>query len=220
MARELELSLRPIFSTPLVVFSVPDCQAFNDELKQAVLAREASLTSYSDREVIGWSSPHDLSMMEWAGKPLTELFKCVTQVAATATEFSERTGKATQHPSWQVVEIWANVQRHGGTNGYHAHPGSFWSGVYYVDVGDITDEQDVGGELQLFDPRGCLPRMLAPYLRYAMPELHDAGNTISLKPSTGQCVMFPGWQAHAVAPYRGKNPRISIAFNLDPILHQ
>jgi hypothetical protein len=30
--------------------------------------------------------------------------------------------------------------------------------------------------------------------------------------------MFPGWQYHAVAPYLGKTPRISVAFNLDPIL--
>ena len=112
----------------------------------------------------------------------------------------------------------ANVQRSGGSNGSHAHPGSFWSGVYYVDAGDISEKEKNGGELQLFDPRGCLPRMLAPYLRYAIPELHDAGNTISFTPASGQCVMFPGWQYHAVAPYIGKAPRISVAFNLDPIL--
>ncbi|MBA5866182.1 MAG: hypothetical protein GDA67_05725 [Nitrospira sp. CR1.3] len=218
MARQLELSVRPIFSTPLLVFSVPECHQINNELKPAVLAHETSQLPYADREVIGWSSPHDLSMMEWAGKPLAQLFESVTQVATLATEFSERSGKPAQHPSWQVVEIWSNVQRNGGTNGYHAHPGSFWSGVYYVDVGDISDSQDMGGELQLFDPRGCLPRMLAPYLRYSLPELHDAGNTISFTPTTGQCVLFPGWQFHAVAPYRGVNPRVSIAFNLDPVI--
>lgn len=220
MARQLELSVRPIFSTPLLVFSVPDCACINDQLKQAVLEHESSQLTYRDREVIGWSSPHDMSMMEWAGEPLKQIFEAVTQVAELATEFSARAGKNAQHPHWQVVEIWSNVQRNGGSNGYHAHPGSFWSGVYYVDVGDIADHQDKGGELQLFDPRGCLPRMLAPYLRYSLDELHDAGNTISFTPSAGQCVMFPGWQHHAVAPYKGSKPRISIAFNLDPVLQR
>src|SRR5574341_511379 len=51
-------------------------------------------------------------------------------------------------------------------------------------------------------------------------ELHDAGNTISFTPTSGQCVMFPGWQYHAVAPYRGNAPRISVAFNLDPVIHK
>lgn len=218
MAQELELNVRPIFSTPLLVFSIPGHERLNEELKQAVLAREAAEPTYKDREVIGWSSPHDMSIMDWAGGPLKTLFEYVIHVATQATEFSDRTGKRTQRPAWQVVEIWANVQRTGGSNGSHSHPGSFWSGVYYVDVGDTSSTQDNGGELELFDPRGCLPRMLAPYLRYAIPELHDAGNTISFTPTSGQCVLFPGWQFHAVAPYRGKAPRISVAFNLDPII--
>src|SRR6185503_13981838 len=72
--------------------------------------------------------------------PLQTLFEYVIQVATQATEYSERTGKASQRPAWQVVEIWANVQRSGGSNGSHAHPGSFWSGVYYVDAGDISEK--------------------------------------------------------------------------------
>ncbi len=122
-------------------------------------------------------------------------------------------------PDWQVVEVWANVQRQGGSNAAHSHPGSFWAGVYYVDVGEVSSTNDRGGSLQLYDPRGCLPRMLAPYLTYSLPELHDAGTSIAFTPSTGQCVLFPGWLFHAVTTYRGLQPRISVAFNLDPMIH-
>ena len=114
MARELELNVRPIFSTPLLVFSIPEAEQINAELKRAVLAREASEPAYHDREVIGWSSPPDMTMMDWAGGPLKTLFEYVIHVATQATEYSERTGKAAQRPAWQVVEIWANVQRSGG----------------------------------------------------------------------------------------------------------
>ena len=38
MARELELNVRPIFSTPLLVFSIPEAELRIDaELKRAVL---------------------------------------------------------------------------------------------------------------------------------------------------------------------------------------
>lgn len=218
MPTEIEISISPIFSTPLLVFTPAAHQQINAALSQLILQREASMPTYSDGEVVGWSSPHDLSMLDWAGGPLEELFGPVIEVAKQVTTFSERSGHSGCRPNWQVVEVWANVQRHGGSNAAHSHPGSFWAGVYYVDVGDVSSGKDRGGELQLYDPRGCLPCMLAPYLRYNMPELHDAGRNISFTPSTGQCVLFPGWLFHAVNTYRGQVPRISVAFNLDPVL--
>ncbi|MGH7230672.1 MAG: TIGR02466 family protein [Nitrospiraceae bacterium] len=221
MAQQVEINIRPIFSTPFLVFPIPGCERINQELRHAILQREASAPTHMDREVVGWSSPHDLSILEWAGHALKGLFEFIIEVAAQATEFSEQ---AAHHnitrPRWRVAEIWANVQRKGGSNAAHAHPGTFWSGVYYVDVGDISSDSPCGGDLQLLDPRGCLPKMLAPYLRYAMPELRDAGASISFHPEAGQCVMFPGWLSHAVATYTGNAPRISVAFNLDPLIQK
>ena len=220
MPTEIEINVRPVFSTPLLVFTVAGHERINTELSRLILQREAAQPTFSDYEVVGWSSPHDLSMLEWAEKPLGDLFGPVMEVAKQMTEYSERASdRRSGRPDWQVVEVWANVQRKGGSNAAHPHPGSFWSGVYYVDVGDVGGQPGQGGELQLYDPRGCLPRMLAPYLRYGMPELHDAGRNISFVPSPGQCVLFPGWLFHAVNAYNGSSPRISVAFNLDPILN-
>jgi len=221
MAHEMEINIRPIFATPLLVFTVPDYERINKELCRAILEREASMPAAADHEVIGWSSPHDMSMFDWAGPVMKDLLGPVVEVATQATEFSERAPDlAGKHPRWQVVETWANVQRKGGINSVHPHPGTFWSGVYYVDVGGIAGGGDAGGDLQLYDPRGCLPTMLAPFLRYAVSELHDAGKSISLTPEAGRCVMFPGWLSHAVGIYRGQQPRISVAFNLDPVIEE
>src|SRR3712207_6920927 len=41
-------------------------------------------------------------------------------------------------------------------------------------------------------------------------------SSIAFTPTTGQCVLLPGWLFHAVSVYRGVKPRISVAFNLDP----
>jgi uncharacterized protein (TIGR02466 family) len=219
MSTEIEIQVRPIFSTPLLLFTLSQPEELNAALAASIIRQEAATPAYTDNEVVGWSSPHDMSMLEWAGAPLRRLFGAVVEVAKQVTEYSERVVPGTSiHPDWEVVEVWANVQRKNGSNASHPHPGSFWSGVYYVDVGDVGGRTDNGGELQLYDPRGCLPRMLAPYLRYSLPELHDAGRNISLIPSSGQCVLFPGWLFHAVNNYRGKAPRISIAFNLAPVI--
>lgn len=221
MPKELEISVQPIFSTPLVVFTIPDHEEINKELRRAILEREASTPAYADHEVVGWSSPHDLSMLDWAGPAVKAVLEPAIEVATQVTEFSKQTPDLMgRRPGWQVVEIWANVQRKGGSNAYHPHPGSFWSACYYVDAGDISPDGKCGGDLQLFDPRGCLPTMLAPHLRFAMPELHDAGKSISFRPKAGQCAMFPGWLAHAVSTYTGDAPRICFAFNLDPIIRK
>lgn len=214
---QIEVSITPLFATPLLSFVVEQHERLNRELARLIMERETSQPPHSDPEVIGWSSPHDLSMMEWANPAINELIGCVTHIASQMTELSKTSVPHDQSLEWRVAEVWANVQRNGGSNAAHPHPGSFWSGVYYVDTGDMS-KGSCGGELRLFDPRGCLPRMVAPYLRYKIPALHDAGTSISLTPSTGQCLLFPGWLFHAVNVYSGNVPRISIAFNLDPFL--
>ena len=111
MSKEMEIRIRPIFSTPLLVFTVPDHERVNKELRRAILEREASHPAEADHEVVGWSSPHDMSMFEWAGPALKDLMTPIIEVATQATEFSERAPDlAGKHPRWQVVETWANVQ--------------------------------------------------------------------------------------------------------------
>ena len=51
--------------------------------------------------------------------------------------------------------MWANVNRAGHGNEFHSHPGSFWSGVYYVDDGGIGADPSLGGELEFMDPRAA-----------------------------------------------------------------
>ena len=125
MPTEIEIQITPLFSTPLLVFTPAHHERINAELSQLILAREASVPSHRDAEVIGWSSPHDLSMMDWAGSPLRELFAPVIEVAKQVTTLSDRCRHAARRPDWEVVEVWASVQRNGGTNAAHSTPEVF-----------------------------------------------------------------------------------------------
>ncbi|MBI3451913.1 MAG: hypothetical protein HY057_03610 [Rhodospirillales bacterium] len=114
---------------------------------------------------------------------------------------------------WRI-NAWANINRAGHGNEFHAHPGSYWSGTYYVDDGGIATDPALGGEFEIQDPRGVGPAMYAPMLSFAMPGGQSVGANELIHPRAGAMILFPAWLSHAVRPYRGQRARISVAFNL------
>ena len=102
---------------------------------------------------------------------------------------------------------WAVVMRPGDYNAPHVHPDAHVSGVYYVEVPDLspaeTAEEEPGGSLVFLDPRS----------QATMYHLRDRRQTESYLPVAGSLVVFPSYHMHAVYPYRGPGERISVAFN-------
>jgi len=90
-----------------------------------------------------------------------------------------------------IGNMWANINRTGDANEYHSHPGSYWSGTYYVDEGGSDADPELGGELEFLDPRGPVTLMNAPHLRIAGNL--SAGSTERIRPKAGKLVMFPSW---------------------------
>ena len=88
---------------------------------------------------------------------------------------------------------------------------AFWSAVYYVDDGGAGP--DDGGELFFHDPRGLMPAMHDPLLKFRIEGCVTAGYTESLRPEPGLLVVFPSWLLHGVDPFHGVRPRVSVAFN-------
>jgi uncharacterized protein (TIGR02466 family) len=201
------LTLLSLFSTPLVVATLPDADALNAELKRIILAREAASESVQRSNHGGWQSSWDLH--EWGGAPV---HKVLGFGRAIADEFTvDRAGK--RHPIAWRVNSWANVNRHGHGNQFHTHPGALWSATYYVDDGGIGADASLGGEFEIQDPRGVAPVMYAPYLTFPGPDGAALGESQRLPPRAGMLVVFPSWLSHGVRPYRGTRERISIAIN-------
>ena len=162
----------------------------------------------------GWQSSWDMD--RWGGTAAIKLLAFARNVANQMT--TDQQGVAGQGPypghfavTW-IGNMWANINRSGDANEYHSHPGSYWSGTYYVDDGGIDADPALGGELEFLDPRGPVPLMNAPHLRIAGNL--SAGSTERIRPKAGKLVMFPSWVFHQVRPYHGTAERISIAFNL------
>jgi uncharacterized protein (TIGR02466 family) len=203
-----------LFGTPIIVVELPEAAALNSELSATIHGREKSHPGTQHSNLGGWQSSWDMD--RWGGPAAIKLLAYARNLANRLT--TDQDGAAGKGPypghfavTW-IGNMWANVNRSGDGNEYHSHPGSYWSGVYYVDDGGIAGDPSIGGELEFLDPRGPVPLMNAPHLRIAGNL--SAGSTERIRPQAGRLVMFPAWMMHQVRPYQGNAERISIAFNL------
>jgi uncharacterized protein (TIGR02466 family) len=202
-----EIQLKGLFATPVAALMLPDAEARNADLEAIILGRRAEQRTLGASNIGGWHSTRDFA--SWGGKRAEEVLNIARSVATKLT--ADRDGKPVR-PEWSV-EAWANVNGPGDSNSCHYHPGSFWSGSYYVNDGGCADDSSLGGEFEMFDPRGPAPMMHAPSLKFGGEDGLSAGSAETIRPRPGLMVIFPSFLLHAVRPYRGSRLRISIAFN-------
>jgi hypothetical protein len=104
-----------------------------------------------------------------------------------------------------VDDCWANVYRNGDYCMPHSHLRSVASVVYMVDLGDEDPAHPLSGRFYFADPRlhiSCeteRDRMT----RLVIPDL-----------KAGSMIVFPGAMVHAVNPYTGQRPRITMSWNI------
>ena len=204
----MQSEIVPIFSTPIVITEIPDAPALSAALAEVILKHERSNPGTQHSNLGGWQSTWD--MERWGGGPAIKLLALARNTANRWT--TDREGQPVSL-TWRA-NMWANVNRSGHGNEFHSHPGSFWSGVYYVDDGGIANDPSLGGELEFMDPRGPGPAMYAPHLAFNMQGGRSVGANEVVPPRAGRLVLFPSWILHQVRPYRGTSQRISIALNL------
>ena len=204
----LDIAVKGLFATPVAALELPRAAMLNPALRAAILQRRAETPSIQASNAGGWHSDREIAT--WGGEPVAEILAVARGVADRMT--ADRHGKPLR-PAW-VVQAWANVNGPGDANICHYHPGSFWSGTYYVDDGGCASDASLGGEFEMLDPRGAAPAMYAPLLKFAGEDGASVGSGETIRPRPGLLFLFPSWLHHQVRPYRGNELRISIAFNL------
>lgn len=207
-ARPGEVQLRSYFATPIAMVELPNAAALTEALHKTILAREMSHPSVHHSNRGGWQSSWDFAT--WGGQAGDTILRSAVALANRLT--TDRQGKPV-NIEWRV-NAWANINRAGHGNEFHTHPGSYWSGTYYVDDGGVADDPSLGGEFELQDPRGVAPAMYAPLLCFATPGGRSVGASELIRPRAGNMLLFPAWLSHGVRPYGGTRVRISVAFNL------
>ena len=205
---------RALFATPLLVDRLQGPETIL-ALRDAILAeRMRDPQGVQISNIGGWHS--NTRMVDWGGEAARALvYKAMGMADEGCSNIAHDQGR---EYGW-VPEMWANVSGSGHSNQYHTHPGSLWSAVAYIDDGYAgSDDPELGGELQLLDPRMPMVRMGSLDLRLREVDGTVQNNEPTIRPQTGLIVMFPSWLQHAVRPFRGTGTRISVAINLVPAL--
>jgi uncharacterized protein (TIGR02466 family) len=200
---EIDNDVRLLWSTPIFHRIWPGSSDLNSRLRRIILDQERKHAGPRKSVVGGWHSPEDF--LAWPYPEVTHLKERMIEgiSAVMLPTFGRKPG---QYNLNGEISAWANVLRRGGYHRVHSHPGSFWSGVYYIGVGQMDPGPDENGVIELFDPRGAVEMV-------SVPE-NPFGQRMIFRPEPGLMLVFPSWLRHAVTPYMGTGERITVAFNL------
>lgn len=203
--------VRSLFATPVCVHYLPVAQEFNAEMRPLILERMKAEPASGTNQSQGWRSAPDFE--SWGGASVQTLFRVLRETADSLT--SGRNG-ARVVLDWRV-EAAAAVRAKGESLERAARPGWYWSGIYYVDDGyQKLDDESLGGEAELADPRGVLPAMMAPQYGFRIPNGLTAGQVETIRPVSGMILLHPSWLPRGERRFDGAGTRVTIEFNLLP----
>ncbi|HUO93374.1 MAG TPA: putative 2OG-Fe(II) oxygenase [Rhizomicrobium sp.] len=203
--------IRSMFPTPVCVHFLPVAQEVNAELRPLIIDRMGATGNASDLKGQGWRSTPDFG--DWGGAPAQTLFRVLRELADGVTAL--RSG-ARVTLEWKIQAA-AIVRQKSEYDELAARPGAMWSGIYFVDDGyGKSDDEALGGELELADPRGALPAMVAPQYGFRIPGGVSAGQIETIRPATGMIILHPSWQPRGERRFEGTSQRVAIEFDLLP----
>lgn len=105
---------------------------------------------------------------------------------------------------WKLT-TWGVIMTDKGHERPHIHPKGWLSGVFYLDLPDIITNADrqPEGWLEFGRPSAELHVQSEPRLRHYQPEY-------------GQMFLFPSYFYHGTVPFRSRQRRICVAFDIEP----
>lgn len=204
--------IRSTFATPVCVHYVPVAADMNPELRAQIVEHMQSngaVNVSGGARGQGWRSARDFE--SWGGQHAQTLCRVLRELGDSLTA-TRSGGRVTL--DWKITAC-AAVRGKSEYVETCARPGAFWSAVYIVDDGYAkSDDAALGGEIELGDPRGVLPAMVAPQLSFRIPGGNTAGQTEIIRPQSGMILLHPSWQPRGERRYEGDGQRVTVEFDL------
>jgi hypothetical protein len=132
------------------------------------------------------------------------IYKMLNHVEFMSSAWFNDLGVKDSFPK-KLNNFWVNINAPGRFNRPHLHPGTLFSGVYYVKVDELTgpiafhNQTDKDFTLQFYTDK---------------PNQFNI-STVYYKPIMGRVIIFPSWVSHSVEPNQSSADRISISFDFN-----
>lgn len=188
------LSIHEFGNSLLGKFAWSDFQTYQEQLVLYCLSLEKPNTIESE---ISISSKHNLweskfNFLESNDNSITALKMWVIQ---TCQQYVNTLNN--KNYKFIITESWAHVTRQGGYHLPHCHPGSTWSGIFYINTSGTSGKN----------------YWQSPYNLERKPGLEFIQDTLSCVSTPGTLVLFPSMVTHFAEPYSEASPRLVVAFN-------
>ena len=193
-------SVDDLFPTPFLRFELADADKLNQSLLKEIAKRQAAEGGMAKSNRKGWHSNRDLFERKEAAH--SQLAQLVLRMLAQATKQIAPTQDFSDLEL--LADGWINVNPKGAYNAPHDHIGSFWSGVYYVQLPEDGDGKV--GSIEFLSPH-------KPMQSNGLIDAPATANKITVHPKVGQVLIFPAHLVHWVHPNESDEERITIAFN-------
>jgi uncharacterized protein (TIGR02466 family) len=207
------LNIYPLFAVPFGEARLAPCERLNHELEVLFLQRETeehrNPTPSHTQQAETFESRFNL--FRWPEACVQELRRFMLDgvarmVIETTTLQAEDIARLKFHN-----HAWFHISRYAGSFIAHNHPMASWSAVYCVRAGETVPDQPDSGILRILDARQGADAFLDP----ANNLLHRAYalRPLEIRLTAGQMVVFPSYVFHEVAPFYGRDTRITVAIN-------
>jgi tetratricopeptide (TPR) repeat protein len=186
-----------------------DIADFNDAIAVLIKAHPSIVESPASKSTTGGDQTGELHLGETGDLSiLRDLINAAVGQAASQWQgagFANHPAMAYASDSW-VLRVWGVILNEGGFQAPHLHPLGWLSGVYYLQLPpEMESNREKAGWLEF----GVPPARLSAV---SPPAIH------SVEPKAGRLILFPSYFYHRTRPFVSKQPRISIAFDVVPVL--
>jgi len=179
--------------------------AFNDALTRQV-------SQHPTLRANVMSTEHGEHTGELLREPTGPMGDMAAQIQQAVSWYLEQLPEDLEHPAvkwapqrWQLTG-WGVVMADRGHERAHIHPKGWLSGVFYLSLPELIQDpaRAPEGWLEFGRPTSELHVQSAPRLRHYQPEY-------------GTMYLFPSYFYHGTVPFRSRQRRICVAFDVEPI---
>jgi len=192
----MDLNFEYLFS--MYIVTLKDLNVDNDKLTEYAYSTRKKDNGVEKSNWKGWQS-------DTLQEKNSEIEKLCSIIETSCNTLKENLGFK-KHLIPKINNIWLNVNSTGSFNRPHLHPGSVFSGTYYV------QKSESDGNIVFTTP--CVQQQY--HIEKEMIEkFHPTTSSVYTIPAdSGTMLIFPSWAEHFVEPNNTNKDRISIAFNV------